>query len=79
MPGDLENTKTPPTRGRIREPLSRPVAQRGCMTPDGYRAENHDWLDELTERQDGMRVGRDPMDMPTDVLTAAGHGPRQRQ
>ena len=44
------------------------------MTPGGYRAENHDHLDQLTEVDDhGRRVGRDPGAISLAVLTAAGH------
>lgn len=47
------------------------------MTPHGYAPENVGHLDHLTEIADGRRVGRDPMALPVDVLTAAGHGPRR--
>ncbi|MGE3230260.1 MAG: hypothetical protein AB7J30_12580 [Hyphomicrobium sp.] len=46
------------------------------MTPSGWQPENHDWLPVLTETVDGLRVGRDPMTLPVETLTAAGHPPR---
>jgi hypothetical protein len=70
-------------------PLSpcRPVALRGQMGRDGYVPENGAWFDHLTKpddetgrtRSDGRsrRVGRDPMAVPLDILTAAGHPPRR--
>ena len=51
----------------------RPVSGRGKMTPHGYEPENVGALDLLTEVVDGRRVGRDPMGLPVEVLTAAGH------
>ena len=56
------------------------------MTLEGYQPENHEWLDVLTvpgERvgSDGLPrpVGRNPMVIPVDVLTAAGHPPRSTE
>ena len=40
------------------------------MTCDGYQPENVAWFSQ------GRRVGRDPMTIPVEVLTASGHGPR---
>jgi hypothetical protein len=64
-----------------------PVALRGKMTPHGYEPENGAWFDYLTKPDDETRrtdskgqprrIGLDPMSMPLDVLTAAGHGPRR--
>jgi len=56
------------------------VAQRGVMTPQGYRPENHQWLDDLLEpdpRHPGRRRGRDPMTIDPRVLSAAGHPHRK--
>jgi hypothetical protein len=62
-----------------------PVRLAGKMTASGYQPENWQWLDVLTEpnrkRTDSMgrprRMGRDPMAIPVEVLTASGHGPRE--
>jgi hypothetical protein len=47
----------------------------------GYQPENWQWTDELIKSDEGgktqRRVGRDPMSIPTAVLTAAGHPPRR--
>ena len=81
----LPSTKTlsPPLTSVLPRVLSRGVAFRGRMTVDGYQPENHEWLDHLTvpgERvgSDGQPrpAGRDPMVIPVEVLTAAGHPPR---
>ena len=52
-----------------------PVKGAGRMTPDrGYEPENDEYFDLLTEvDENGRRVGRDPMDIPLDLLTASGH------
>jgi hypothetical protein len=57
-----------------------PVAYRGRMVPQpgsrhrGYQAENHEWRDWLCDRDsNGNLVGKDPMTIPLDVLTASGH------
>ena len=48
------------------------------MTSNGYEQENWEWLTRLTYTDsEGRRVGRDPMSIPPEVLTAAGHGPRR--
>jgi len=55
------------------------------MTADGYQPENWQWFEVLTEpspnRVDSKgqprRIGRDPMTLPVEVLTASGHGPRE--
>ena len=62
------------------------VTLRGKMTADGYRPENWAWVDHLTKPDDETervysdgtprRIGRDPMSIPPQVLTASGHGPR---
>ena len=59
----------------------------GKMSADGYVPENAAWLDVLTKpddetgrtRSDGRlrRIGRDPMSIPLDVLTASGYPPRR--
>jgi hypothetical protein len=55
-----------------------PVSMRGRVTSDGYRPENHQWLDQLLERDEhGKLVGRNPMDIDLDVLKNAGHPPRR--
>jgi hypothetical protein len=57
------------------------------MSADGYVPENAAWFDLLTKpddetgrvRSDGRlrRIGRDPMSIPVDILTASGHPPRR--
>jgi hypothetical protein len=61
------------------EPVE-PVAYRGKMVkkPDerfaGYQPENHEWRDWLCDRDlNGRLVGKDPMTISLDVLTASGH------
>jgi hypothetical protein len=47
------------------------------MTSDGYQPENVAWFEVLTiTDSQGRRVGRDPITIPVEVLTASGHGPR---
>lgn len=65
-----------------------PVAYRGKMTKAGWQPENHEWRDELcdtvvvsswTNPETGKTrtvtklVGKDPMTLSLDVLSAAGH------
>ena len=51
-----------------------PVAYRGRMTKTGYQPENHEWRDWLCDRDEsGRLIGKDPMTLPLDVLTASGH------
>jgi hypothetical protein len=51
-----------------------PVAYRGKMLSTGYQPENHEWRDLLCNRDElGNLVGKDPMTIPLDVLTASGH------
>lgn len=54
-----------------------PVALRGRMTPSGYVSENSAWRPFLTypdKRYGSPRLaGCDPMTLPLDVLTKAGH------
>ncbi len=55
-----------------------PVSMKGRMTGNGYQPENHQWLDQLLERDaDRKLVGRDPMDVDLAVLKNAGHPPRR--
>ncbi len=53
------------------------VSLKGKMTPSGYKPENHEWIDVLTEVVGGKRCGKNPLAIPCEVLTAAGHGPRR--
>ncbi len=55
----------------------RPVTGAGKMTADGYIPENITCFGDLVEVMNGRRQGRDPMAVPCEVLTAAGHGPRE--
>ena len=67
--------------------MPHPVMLRGKTTPDGYIPENWAWVDHLTKPDDETRrvystgeprrIGLDPMTIPVEVLTAAGHGPRR--
>ena len=60
------------------QPMAHPVRLAGRMTNNGYEPENWEWLTTLTYTDsEGRRVGRDPMSIPSGVLTAAGHGPRR--
>ena len=62
-----------------------PVSLKGKIAADGYVSENDAWFDRLTKDDDETgradskgrlrRIGRDPMSIPVDVLTAAGHPP----
>ena len=63
-----------------------PVRLAGRMGPNGYEAENREWLPFLTRpdrrlgtRGDGRprRAGLDPMELPLSVLIASGHPPRR--
>ena len=78
----LERTET-----RLPLSQSRPVTLSGRMGADGCEPENAVWFDLLTKpddeigrtRSDGRlrRIGRDPMSIPVDILTASGHPPRR--
>ncbi len=57
--------------------MPHPVSGKGKMTPHGYVPENDSYFDVLTEMVDGKPIGRNPLDIPVEVLTAAGHGPRR--
>jgi hypothetical protein len=39
--------------------------------------ENHEWLPYLTDAMGKHCVGRDPLTIPPEILTAAGHPPRR--
>ena len=57
---------------------AKPVALRRKSTPDaGMQEENHEWLPYLTDGIGKGCVGRDPMSIPVEVLTASGHPPRR--
>ena len=58
-------------------PMPRNVSYKGQMVDGKYQPENHEWDQVLTEIVDGKRIGRNPMEIDPDVLTAAGHGPRR--
>ena len=67
-------------RSRNVPPASQPVAHRGHMVrkePDRcatYQPENHQWRDWLCDHdENGRLVGKDPMALPLDVLSASGH------
>ena len=53
-----------------------PVAGGGRMVGPGgtYRPENYEWRNHLCVRNEhGRLVGKDPLAIPLDVLTASGH------
>jgi hypothetical protein len=58
-------------------PMARDVSYKGRMVNGGYQPENARWGAVLTETVGDKRIGRDPMTIPPDVLTKAGHGPRR--
>jgi hypothetical protein len=68
-------------------PLTKGVSLHGKMGADGYIPKNDGWFERLTKIEDETgrtdhngqprRIGRDPMSIPVDVLTASGH-PRRR-
>src|SRR6185437_1879064 len=82
LPRAINSVDTPP---RI-EPQPFPVTLAGRMSPIGYVPENDAWFDALTKPDDetgrtdskglSRRIGRDPLSVSTQVLTAAGHPPR---
>lgn len=51
---------------------SAPVRLKGRMTPNGYKPENAAWKPWLTKH----KRGHDPMKLPPELLTKAGHPPR---
>jgi hypothetical protein len=68
-------------------PTCSPVTLKGKTGADGYVPENDAWFDQLTKPDDETgrvdskgrprRIGRDPLSIPPEVLTAAGHPPRR--
>ena len=68
-------------------PQSRPVILDGKMGRDGYIPENDVWFNDLTKLDDETRridskgrprrIGRDPMSISLEILTASGHPPRR--
>jgi hypothetical protein len=82
---ELSHQEPPDCAEGVSGTKCRPVALRGHMCPDGggYVPENDAWFKELTEPHPDpkfdhpnparRRVGRDPMSIPLDVLTASGH------
>ena len=58
-------------------PMPWNVSYKGRMVDGGYQPENYQWGSVLTEKVNGKRVGRDPMKIDPEVLTATGHGPRR--
>ena len=61
----------------LRTPMADPVSYKGRMVNGVYQPENARWREILTETVGNKVVGRDPMTLPPDVLTKAGHGPRR--
>ena len=57
---------------------ARPVSlRRKPHGTEGMVEENHDWLPYLCDDKGKHCVGRDPLTIPTEILTLAGH-PRRR-
>ena len=57
---------------------AKPVSLRRKSTPDaGMQEENHEWLPYLADGVGKRCIGRDPMSIPVEVLTASGHPPRR--
>jgi hypothetical protein len=82
--GETEGPSSNLPRGEQKEefcrqpsPMLHPVSLKGRMTQTGYEPENYPWLDVLTHKRKGRRVGRDPMKVKPEMLTAAGHGSRR--
>jgi hypothetical protein len=62
----------------VKRKSAAPVSMKGRMTGNGFQPENHEWLDQLLERNEhGKLVGRNPMEVPLDLLRNAGHPPRR--
>ena len=56
----------------------KPVTLARKLTRDaGMQEENHDWFPYLADGVGKRCVGRDPMSIPIEVLTASGHPPRR--
>jgi hypothetical protein len=59
-------------------PTSFPVSLARKLTASaGTQEENFEWLPHLTDGTGKRCIGRDPMSIPVEVLTAAGHPPRE--
>src|SRR6478672_7782785 len=65
-------------RWRRPPPTASPVSLARKLCPDGRtQEENHPWLPYLADGVGKSCQGRDPMEIPVAVLTAAGHPPRK--
>jgi hypothetical protein len=57
-----------------------PVSLQGKVTEAGWVPENSQWRDQLLHvDEDGCLAGRNPMDVPVEVLNASGHPHRTAQ
>jgi hypothetical protein len=77
---EVSGTDAPPAgfaAAILPTPMVREVSHKGRMVNGGYQPENARWGAVLTETVGDKRIGRDPMTIPPDVLTKAGHGPRR--
>ena len=71
--GSHDNTKAPSLPAK-----AKPVSlRRKPHGTEGMVEENHDWLPYLCDDKGKHCVGRDPLTIPTEILTLAGH-PRRR-
>jgi hypothetical protein len=78
---DARAEKTPSGSARVAglPAKANPVSMRRKLAlTKGRTAENEQWSPYLTNGLDGKKcVGRDPMTIPVEVLTASGHPPRR--
>jgi hypothetical protein len=59
---------------------ARPVSLQGRVAEAGWLPENSRWRDQLLHvDEDGCLAGRNPMDVPVELLTASGHPHRTAQ
>jgi hypothetical protein len=77
--GGLEaENPTPVSPTTILPPKAAPVSLRRKSYADhGVQEENYPWLPFLADGVGKRCIGRDPMDIPVEVLTASGHPPRR--
>jgi hypothetical protein len=65
-------------QGAFTPPKAEPVSlQRKAYADGSLQVENYDWLPYLADGVGKHCVGRDPMTVPTETLTASGHPPRR--
>ena len=78
-----QSTNSPPTPSEANEatglpPKASPVSLQRKLHPDGQmHEENYAWLPYLADGVGKRCIGRDPMEIPVEVLAASGHPPRR--